>query len=320
MRYGEIVSRALAIVWRHKYLWLLALFAGEGAASFGSSSFSGQSSNYSNTSTLTPAQIWDEITVWVGAHLLLVVLSAVAVLIVAVGFFLLSAIADGALVRASAEHDQERPFSLRQAWSAGRTTFWPVLKVKLLSLAVALVGTVVIGGIAAFAVVSAVGGATSTAVILAIVGGVLLLAAIPFSIIFSVLILFLVREAVLRGQRNTMAALGQVLDLMRRRAGRVTLLWLLSVLLGVATGIALIAVTVASLLVFGGLAGVAYLAGGLSATIVTGIVLVAPWLGILLVASGAVMAFTSTYWTLGYTRLDLEPQPQYAILPPPAAA
>jgi hypothetical protein len=135
-----------------------------------------------------------------------------------------------------------------------------------------------------------------------------------------VLILFLVREAVLRGQRNTTAALGQVLALMRRRAGRVTLLWLLSVLLGVATGIALIAVTIASLLVFGGLAGVAYLAGGLSATIVTGIVLAAPWLGILLIASGAVMAFTSTYWTLGYTRLDLEPQPQYAILPPPAAA
>ena len=39
MQYGEIVTRALAIAWRHKYLWLLALFAGEGAAgvSFSSS-------------------------------------------------------------------------------------------------------------------------------------------------------------------------------------------------------------------------------------------------------------------------------------------
>jgi hypothetical protein len=318
MRYGEIVSRALAISWRHKYLWLLALFAGEGAASFGPSSFSGQPANYSSTSNLTPAQVWDEITVWVGAHLLLVALSGVALLIVAVGFFLLSAMADGALVRASAEHDQERPFSLSQAWGAGRATFWPVLKVKLLSVAVALVGIVVIGGIAAFAVVSAVGGATSTAVILAIVGGMLLLAAIPFSIIFSVLILFLIREVVLRGQRNTTAALGQVLDLMRRRAGRVTLLWLLSVLLGVATSIAMSIVTFVSMLVFGGLAGVVYLAGGLTATIVTAIVLAAPWLGLLLVASGAVLAFTSTYWTLGYARLDLEPQ--YAILPPLAAA
>jgi hypothetical protein len=187
-------------------------------------------------------------------------------------------------------------------------------------VAVALVGILVIGGIAAFAVVSAVGGATSTAVILAIVGGVLLLAAIPFSIIFSLLILFLVREVVLRGQRNTTAALGQVLGLMRRRAGEVALLWLLSVLLGVATGLAMSIVTFASMLVFGGLAGVAYLAGGLTATIVTGIVLAVPWLGILLVASGAVMAFSSTYWTLGYARLDLEPQPQYAVLPPPTAA
>lgn len=320
MRYGEIVSRALAITWRHKYLWLLALFAGEGAASFGSSSFSGQSSNTSGTSNLTPTQAWNDITGWAGAHVLLLVLSGVAVLTVAVGFFLLSAIADGALVRASAEHDQERPFSLRQAWSAGLATFWPVLKVKLLSVAVALVWIVVLGGIAAFAVLSAVGGVTATTVLLAIVGGLFILAAIPFSIVFSVLILFLVREVVLRGQRNTTTALGQVLDLMRRRPGRVTLLWLLSVLVGLATGIAMVVVTIASLLVFGGLAGVAYLAGGLTAAIVAGIVLAVPWLGILLVASGAVMAFTSTYWTLGYTRLDLEPQPQYAILPPPAAA
>jgi hypothetical protein len=241
-------------------------------------------------------------------------------LIVAIAFFVLSAIADGALVRASSEHDQERPFSLSQAWSAGLATFWPVLKVKLLAVVVAVVWIVVIGGIAALAVVSAVGGATSITVMLAIIGVLLALVAIPFSIIFSVLILLMVREVVIRGQSNTTAALGQVLELMRRRPGRVTLLWLLSLLLGLATGFAILGVTIVSLLVFGGLAAVAYVAGGLTATIVVGSVLAVPWLGILLVASGAVLAFTSTYWTLSYNRLDLEPQPQYAILPPPAAA
>lgn len=326
MRYGEIVSRAWAITWHHKYLWLLALFAGEGAASFGSSGFSWSSSSRSSTSTLTPAQVGNDIGVWVGAHVLLLVLTGVVVLSVAVALFLLSAIADGALVRASAEHDQERPFSLRRAWSAGLATFGPVLKVKLLAVVVALVWIVVLGGIAAFAVAAAVGGATALTVLLAIVGVLLLLAAIPFSIIFSVLILFWVREVVLRGRggdrsgRSTTAALGQVLALMRRHPGRVTLLWLLSVLLGLATGIAMFVVTIASLLVVGGLAAGAYLAGGMTAAIVVGIVLAVPWLGLLLVASGAVMAFTSTYWTLGYTRLDLEPQPQYGILPPPAAA
>jgi hypothetical protein len=195
-----------------------------------------------------------------------------------------------------------------------------VLKVKLLSVMVAIVSIVVIGGIAALAALTAVEGAILITVMLAIIGVLLVLAAIPFSIIFSVLILFMVREVVLRGQTNTSSALGQVLELMRRRPGRVTLLWLLSLLLGLATGLAMLGVTVASLLVFGGLAGVAYLAGGLTVAIVAGIVLALPWLGILLVASGAVMAFISTYWTLGYTRLDLEPQPQYAILPPPAAA
>jgi hypothetical protein len=31
MNYGEILTRALAVSWRHKYVWLLALFAREGA-------------------------------------------------------------------------------------------------------------------------------------------------------------------------------------------------------------------------------------------------------------------------------------------------
>ncbi|MGO8951282.1 MAG: hypothetical protein ACLQUY_27235 [Ktedonobacterales bacterium] len=320
MRYADIVTRALAITWRYKYLWLLALIAGEGAAGFSFSSFSGTSTRSSNAGSLTPAQVWSDITGWAGAHALLLVLAGVAILAVIVAFFLLSAIADGALVRASSEHDWERPFSLGQAWSAGLATFWPVLKVKLLSVVVAIVWIVVIGGIAALAVVSAVGGSTSTTVILAIVGVLLALAAIPFSIVFTVMILLMVREVVLRGRRNTAAALGQTLGLMRRRLGRVTLLWLLSVLLGLATGITMGVVTIASLLVFGGVAAVVYLAGGFTAAIVAGILLAVPWLGIVLVASGAVMAFTSTYWTLGYTRLDLEPLPQYAILPPPAAA
>src|SRR5262252_9607583 len=106
MRYGEIISKALAITWRHKYLWLLALFAGEGAAGVSfSSSYTPRSTSGSSAVTPTPAQVWSAVTTWAAAHVLLLVVCATAILALWLAFLLLSAVADGALVRASSEHD-----------------------------------------------------------------------------------------------------------------------------------------------------------------------------------------------------------------------
>jgi hypothetical protein len=319
MQYGEIVSRALAIAWRHKYLWLLALFAGEGTASASfTTSFSHPSSGGSSAAGPTPAQVWSAVTAWAAAHVSLLAASATALLALCLAFFFLSAVTDGALVRASSEHDAGHPFSLRRAWSAGVSTFWPVLKVKLLALLVTIISFVVIGGLAAAAALSALDGATTAVVILALLTVLLGLAAIPFFIIFSVMILLMVRDAALAGM-DTAAALAHTARLMQRRMGRVALLWLLSVALGLGTGIALAVVAFSLLLLCVAITVVCYLAGGLTAAIVAGTILGVLWLGLLLVASGAILAFTSTYWTLGYTRLDLEPQQQAAMLPPAAA-
>jgi hypothetical protein len=247
------------------------------------------------------------------------VLGAVVVLVISIIFLLLAAVTDGALVRASAEHDREQPFSLGRAWTSGLATFWPVLKVKLLAVVVALVSVIVIGGLVVLAVASAVNGVTGATVIFVIAAALLGLVAIPFSIVFSVIILLMVRQVVLGGRQGTWDALGQTLSLVGRRLGRVALLWLLSLVLGIAIGIGfgLVAVILGGILA--GLAFIAYLVGGLTAAIVTGILLSVPWLLVLFIAAGAVNAFSSTYWTLGYTRLDLEPLPQAAVLPPTAA-
>lgn len=318
MRYGEIITRALNITWSHKYLWLLALFAGEGTASFSSFSFT-EPSTSGRATNATPSQVWSAVTGWIGAHVLLVVLGAAAILVFSIAVLLLSAIADGALVRGSAEHDREQPFSLGRAWSSGLATFWPVLKVKLLAVLVALVSIAIIGGLVALAVASALSGVTAATVILATAAILLGLVAIPFSIVFSVLILLMVRQVVLGGRQDTGAALGQTLALMGRRLGRVALLWLLSIVLGIAIGIGLGLVTIILLGIVVGLVLVVYFAAGLTAAVVAGIVLGVPWFVVLLIAAGAINAYTSTFWTLGYTRLDLEPQPQVAIFPPTAA-
>lgn len=71
-----------------------------------------------------------------------------------------------------------------------------------------------------------------------------------------------------------------------------------------------------------GAAGLALItAGVVVAAIIVGALLGVVWLAVILTASGAIAAFTSTYWTLGYKRLDLEPQPMaLTYTAPPTAA
>jgi hypothetical protein len=101
MNYGEILTRALAISWRHKYLWLLALFAGEGAM-FGLQNTQGlrgrQDGGGSQLGTGTSAQF----TAWVAAHAELLWSGAIVLALLLIALLLLSAVANGALIKAAA--------------------------------------------------------------------------------------------------------------------------------------------------------------------------------------------------------------------------
>jgi len=105
MPYWDVVMRSFRISWNHKYLWLIALFSGEGGGGF--------SFNYSQPSTgrgASPnfATIQQQVTTWVADHVALIVLLAILWLLLVIVFFILAAVCEGATVRASAEHDAER--------------------------------------------------------------------------------------------------------------------------------------------------------------------------------------------------------------------
>src|ERR1700724_2764658 len=136
MDYLQILTRALAISWRHKYLWLLALFAGE-ATTIGMTFQTGSSSRNSDSSERSLA-VWSQLANWVGGHAAPLWTIGLLVPLLCIPLFLLSAVANGALVKGGAEPDAERPFGLRQAWSAGIRSYWPVLRLKLFALIVFL--------------------------------------------------------------------------------------------------------------------------------------------------------------------------------------
>jgi hypothetical protein len=316
MNYGEILTRALAISWRHKYLWLLALFAGEGAM-FGLQNTQGlrgrQDGGGSQLGTGTSAQF----TAWVAAHAELLWSGAIVLALLLIALLLLSAVANGALIKAAAEHDQGRPFGLRPAWDFGVRTFWPVLQTKLLALVVTLAILLVVGSLAVVAATGARAGYVALAVGAGASAGLLLLLAIPFWIVFSVAVLLALRAIVLDGKRP-LTALRSAFELVRRRLGRVALAWLLVGVAGIVGGLAVGIAVVIVALPLAGIVAATYFAAGVPAAIAAGIAGGLIWVAVLLALSGGVNAFTSTFWTLAYTRFDQEPQPVAAGSPLPA--
>jgi hypothetical protein len=315
MDYVQILTRALAISWRHKYLWLLALFAGEATTiSLGFQGGSNSGNSYGNASGHAA---WSQLTTWVGTHGALLWTVGITLALLGIALFLLSAVANGALVKAGAEHDAERPFGLRQAWSAGVQSFRPVLWLKFFTFIVFASLAIVIGGLVLMTVVFGLSGAVAAAVGTGLVAGILLLAAIPFFLVFGVAVVLAVRAIVLDG-KGASDGFRAALNLIWRRRGRVALFWLLVNIAGwVASIVVGLAVLVAAVPIVA-LTIAAYFAGGWLLAVLTGIGLGAAWLIVVITFAGGVKAFTSTCWTVAYTRFDLQPQPATGTQPQPA--
>jgi hypothetical protein len=204
----------------------------------------------------------------------------------------LSAVCEGALVRASAEHDADRPFGLSQAWRTGVATMGTIIRFRLLLIALGLPALVIVVALIAGFVAAVVNRSVGVAVAIGLIGFLVLLAVIVYGIYLSFLDRLGTRAVVLE-QRGATASLARGHRLLFKRLGRVLLVWLLSIAVNIVVGIcAGIVLGVLSLPAIG--AGIATYSGGSAAGLVVG---------------GFVGAQSSTYWTLAYRRLELDQPP-----------
>lgn len=316
MNYGEVLRRALTITWRNPYLWLLALLAGEGGAfNIWNSQRGGPRQGAHAGAGQRPDM--SQVGAWMSAHSGLLVSAAIVLLATCIVLFLVSVIAQGAVVRAVAEHDDERPYGLGAGWGAGLKTFWPLLRLKLLALAAFAVMFLVLGSLALAGFAGVSGGNLGlgfAAAGVAVAGAII---AVPGWIILRVLLVLASRAIVLDGL-GVRPALRSAYELMRRRLGRVALVWILvgvaGVVGGFGVGLGSLAVGLPLALVTAG----TYFAAGLTPAIAAGAILAAVWLIATLTLAGAVAAYQSTVWTLSYRRFDSEPQPVASAQPLPA--
>lgn len=321
MQYWTLVTRSFAIAWRHKYLWLIALFAGEGGGGFSSNASTPFQGNTRNGQSPDLRSASESAGTWLNSHIGLIVAAVVVVLLVWVAFFVLAAVCEGATVRGAAEHDAERSFGLGWAWQAGRASMGTIIRIRLLLIALGLPVVVVWIVIVIAFLTALAGGSVGGAVSLGLAAAVLALASFLYFTYLDVLGLLSVRAAVLEQVVSARAALGRGHRLVMTRFSRILLVWLLSVGIAIVVGIAsAAAVAVIAIPLF--IAGIAATFAGSGAVAVVILLSVLILLPILLVVGGFLAAQSSTYWTLAFRRLEIEAaSAAYPLAyPPPSPA
>src|SRR5260370_19949360 len=187
MQYWEIVTRSFRIAWDRKYLWVIALFSGEGGGGF-NYNYSQRSSKSGSTRDLVPLQ--NQVTTWLNGHIALVVSLVLLWLVLVVVFFILGAVCQGATVRASAEHDADRPFGLGLAWRAGVARMWVLVRFRLLLVALGLPLTILVIALAVGIVLAIANNNAGATAGLVLLGVLLLIIGTPSSIYLFFLVRF----------------------------------------------------------------------------------------------------------------------------------
>jgi hypothetical protein len=189
-----------------------------------------------------------------------------------------------------------------------------MIRFRLLVLALGL-PVFIVFVLLAIGLVAAITRNNGAAIAVLVLIGVLFILA---TIVFTVALTFINRlgaRAVVLEQIGATAALGRGYTLLRKRLGRVLLVWLLSVAVGIALGIC-VAIAGAVLVIPAVVIAFAAYASGSSAWWLVIVLAALILLPIFLVISAFLAAQSSTYWTLAFRRLEID-QPAYAYGSPP---
>src|SRR5660398_277156 len=126
MDYGDLLSSAWRITWRHKYLWIFGLFAsGSAGCSIGGGgpNFSAPSENFPTLDD--PAGSIDQVVGFLNTHWALIGVIILASILMGLILFVIST---GGLVSGSADaYEGSGGSGLGQAWSEGVRSFWRLL-------------------------------------------------------------------------------------------------------------------------------------------------------------------------------------------------
>jgi hypothetical protein len=312
VNYGALLRRSWTLTWHHRFLWVLALFAG--SASYGGSSaagdFSTLGSRVDDVGRVGPevGPALAEPGRWIAQNLGLVLAVGAIVVLIVLALWVISFICQGALARATIDLALNRPSGLRAAWREGRHLFWRYVRLVLLLFGLSVVVLLMLAGVfgLGYLAFTASGGGLGPLLVIGggLVGVVVVLLSIPLLIAVSIVVV-LAQRAIVVEEIGARAALVSGYRLLRASLGPALLSWLLSVGLSIGIGVGILFALLALILPLG-LVGLSlyFVAGGFSTGLVAyGAVAVAIILVAIALLNAVSNAFIWSYWSLVYLRL-----------------
>lgn len=309
MDHIKIVKRAFSIVSRNRYLWLLGFLGGSSYTGWSFYKFSAP--NFDNIkpfkfdvpkdSTISSAStnlhdfgkvLGESISSQYSISPVTWIIVSVITLIVIILAVYLSIVARGAIVKSAFVLDDDKRYSLKDAWYFGNRYFWKRLSFTLLIFLISMLAiTVTALPIILFAIM----GATVLAIISAIIFGIAFLAFITY---LGLIIPLAERVLFLKGEK-TIKSLFVGAKLFNKNWLDILLIYLILFAIGSVAAIGLVLALLISILIAVALHALLALASPVVATIITTIVAIAILLA-LFVFAGIKRAFDSVVITIAY--------------------
>lgn len=301
--FGEVLSRAWQITWKHKVLWIFGILAGCGQGRGGGNS-GGRNISYETQGPDLPPQVmrWFEI---IEANILTFIGIGIALicLIWIISIFL-STVGRIGLIRGASQADEgTEKLIFGQLFSESLPYFWRIFLLSLLvAIPVLLLLAALFVGLIVFAVAASEG---TNAGIVGLVTMVPLLIActcilIPVMIVIGMIVRQAERAIVLENL-PLLAALSRGWDVFRANLGPIIVMGIILFVIGLVVGF-VIAIPVLLLVVPTMMAFVAGEAQDWTPLIVMGVGLCL-YIPIAWLLNGIATAFSESAWTLTYMRL-----------------
>lgn len=312
MNYGEILSKAWKIIWKHKVLWIFGILAGFSSSpgNSTSSSYSYESSGSTTTGPNIFGQNWDRLFQNINIPPAVIVLFVfLAIILVIVGILLVT-IGKIGLIRGASQADEgAEHLSFGQLFNSGMHYFWRVL---LLNILMALVVFVVVAILAIPVILVLVGLAATVVGLLCVVPLICVMAIIGwlFGIFIEQSTVALVTEDL-----GVMDALRRGWKVVTRYAGQYIVM---GVILGIIGGVAAFLIGLPLFaLILPPLAQLAITGREIGAGLTVSVVLFLLYLPVLLVLNGILQSYLTTAWTLTYRRVSRLDQSAVEVFPAP---
>jgi len=295
MNFAEVLDRAWQIVWKHKVLWIFGILAGcarggGGAGGGGGSGWRADQPFGANTLT-TAQQTFNALSQWVGDHPWIIVLFVLLILVLAALAVFLGTLGRIGLIRGAFEADGgAEHLAFGTLFRESLPYFWRVFALSLLiglAFLIVFLPLVVLGFVTAGVGFLCVLPLLCVLVPLALAAGILIQQANVAMVIENLGL----TDGVRRGW-----------EVLKRNVGPLLIIWLITALIGFVGGL-LIALPVLVIVIP---TVIGYMAAGQQiswAFLAIGAACLAVYLPILLVASGILIAYIESVWTLTFMRL-----------------